>query len=349
MQDIVTASIAKLSQAQITTFFRKNTPLTQEKCDQEASRLTDMPVHPTPVQGATSYTVVSNDGTCVVQFRSSDSMLDIDFLKCVERAYDGFMPHHEFVGTLDELSVYKMANVGGISMYLARKNLHHGDPSLLRQTVLDFARFFASAWHKTPAGMKCPDRAALEKEYMSELMSLRQGLPERFWPTLDQLIRRLPELFSYSWPLVPHHTDLLENNIHVNPQTGHLAGICDWKDATIGPFGLSLGGLETMLGIATWEEGQPSWQYLENQQDLRNLFWESLYTAMGTVSDDQKEIIEVARLVGLFLDNGFKWIDDETKVAANEGHQGLRYLEAVTLKLWEASKHIDSGDKKKPF
>ena len=31
---------------------------------------------------------------------------------------------------------------------------------------------------------------------------------------------------------------------------------------------------------------------------------------MGEVSEEQKELIEAARLVGLFLANGFKWNDD---------------------------------------
>jgi len=141
MGDIVAASIAKLSQVQITTFFSQNAPLTQQKCDQGAERLIRKPVHPTSVQGGTSYTVVSDDGTCVIQFRSSSSALDINFLKCVEQTYDGFMPHHEFIGVFGELYVYKMGNVGGISMYLARKELHQSNPSLLRQTVSDFARY----------------------------------------------------------------------------------------------------------------------------------------------------------------------------------------------------------------
>lgn len=48
---------------------------------------------------------------------------------------------------------------------------------------------------------------------------------------------------------MPNHTDLLENNIHVKPTMGEIAGICDWGGAEIGPFGMSLAGLETMLGI----------------------------------------------------------------------------------------------------
>lgn len=55
---------------------------------------------------------------------------------------------------------------------------------------------------------------------------------------------------------------------------------------------------------------------------------------MGNVSKEQKEIIEVARLVGLFLNNGFQRIDDTTKVPASEGYASLCYLEAVTLTLW---------------
>ena len=179
--------------------------------------------------------------------------------------------------------------------------------------------------------MQCPDRATLSDEYLSDLKALQQGLPERFRPTLDYLISKLPGLFNSSWPLVPNHTDLLENNIHVCRDTGRLAGICDWKDTTIGPFGVSLGGLETMLGIASMKE---AWIYHANQQELRDLFWGAFYKAMGTVSEEQKELIEVARLVGLFLDNGLDRIDDQTKVpTTSEGH-GLRYLEAVTLKLW---------------
>ncbi|KAI0089319.1 hypothetical protein BDY19DRAFT_890074 [Irpex rosettiformis] len=333
MEDVIAASIMKLSQSQIATFFAKNAPWTQQRCNQEAERILSVSVQPAFVQGGTSYTVVSSDGADVVQFRSASSALDMNLLKCIEQAYDGFVPHHELIGVFDELYIYKMDNVGGISMYLARKELLQGSPCLLEQTVSDFARFFASAWHKTPPRMQCPDRATLYKEYSSGLVSLQQGLPERFRPTLDALISRFPLLFDDNWPLVPHHTDLLENNIHVSTQTGRLEGICDWRDATIGPFGVSLGGLETMLGIRRWKEG---WVYHANQQELRDLFWASFYRAMGNVSEKQKELIEVARLVGLFLDNGFKWLDDETKVPAsdNEGHDGLRYLEAVTLKLW---------------
>jgi len=89
---------------------------------------------------------------------------------------------------------------------------------------------------------------------------------------------------------------------------------------------MSLGGLETMLGKRTMSWG---WRYHSNQQELRDLFWETLYQAMGGVSEQQKKLIDVSRLVGLFLANGFEW-KDGVKAPASEGYDDLRYLEAVT-------------------
>ena len=140
MGDVV-ASVAKLSEFQIHKFFSKNAPLTQQLCDTEAERIIRAPVHPTFVQGGSSYTVISNDNVYVVQFRSATSALDMDLLTCVEQAYGGFTPHHESVGVFGALNVYKMRNVGGVSMYLAREPLLEDNAFLLRRTVSDFARY----------------------------------------------------------------------------------------------------------------------------------------------------------------------------------------------------------------
>lgn len=119
--------------------------------------------------------------------------------------------------------------------------------------------------------------------YSSQLSQISQGLPSRFRPTLDNLTSQLPGLFGSDWPLAPNHTGLLENNIHVDPNTGRIAGICYWKDTEVSPFGMSLGGLETMLGIRSWKRGCC---YHANQQDLRALFWEAFWNAMGSVSEE---------------------------------------------------------------
>jgi len=323
---IMEDSISKLSRKQIADFFSKNPCPTQQECNEEAGRITGMSIHPTAVQGGTSYTVIG--GTLVVQFRSGDSALDLQFLGYVEQAYAGFTPQHRSGGTLNELHIYTMNNVGGISMYLARLQLHRDDCYLLRQSVQDFARFFASPWHNTSDLMPRPDRGSLLANYSSQLSQLSQGLPSRFRSTLDKLTTRLPDLFASDWPLVPNHTDLLENNIHVDPSTGHITGICDWKDTEVSPFGMSLGGLETMLGIRSWTKG---WIYHSNHQDLRALFWGTFWEAVGPISEEQRERVEVARLVGLFLANGFQYDDDCNRVPASEGNHDLRYLDSVVL------------------
>ncbi|KAF9484757.1 hypothetical protein BDN70DRAFT_872000 [Pholiota conissans] len=321
------ASMAALSAYQISRFFTRNAPVTQEQCNEEAIRLTGAAsAIPTPVQGGGSYTVVAGDS--VVQFRDSDSALDIRLLRCVEEAYAGFVPHHLHAGEVGNLHVYMMNNIGGVSMYLARNALHRDEFHLLRRTLEDYARFFASAWHNTPKGTPTPSRTVLFNDYLSQLTQLSAAFPARFRPTLDHLISRLPSLFAEDWPMVPNHKDLLENNIHVDPNTGRLTGICDWKDADVSPFGISLAGLETMLGTNRVKE---AWCYHDNHQALREVFWDAFYEAVGSGMNKPDERIEVARLVGLFLGNGWKYNDEGEKVPAWEGSYDLAYLDAVVL------------------
>lgn len=188
-----------------------------------------------------------------------------------------------------------------------------------------------SAWKNTPVSMPCPSRKVLHDGYLTQLLQLSQSLPVSFRPTLSGLISRLPELFADEWPLVPHHTDLLENNIHVDLETGRICGICDWKDTIVGPFGTSVWSLEIMLGVRTTKDG---WRFHHNQQELRDLFWDSFRSAMEPVTEEQMSRIELARLVGLFLENGFIYVDDVTKVPISEGSYEMRHLEAITLRLW---------------
>ena len=161
--------------------------------------------------------------------------------------------------------------------------------------------------------------------YSSQLTQLSQGLPPRFRQTLDHLIQRLPGLFAQDWPMVPNHPHLLENNIYVDPDTGRLVGIFDWGNVEVSPFGMSLGGLETMLGITTV---QGIWCYHEDQHALRDLFWKTLSKAMRNGSDER---LEVARLVGLFLANGFQYDEEGNKIPVCEGIHELTYLDAVVL------------------
>jgi hypothetical protein len=109
--------------------------------------------------------------------------------------------------------------------------------------------------------MPCPSRASLLDECSSELSQLQIGLPERFRPTLVNLISILPSPLSpleANWPLVSNHNDLLENNIYVSMETGYIMGICEWKDTTICPFGMSVGSRPCLDGDNERGLGPPS-------------------------------------------------------------------------------------------
>jgi hypothetical protein len=172
-------------------------------------------------------------------------------------------------------------------------------------------------------------------EYSSQLSQLACGLPERFLPCLHNLMTKLPRLFAEDWPLVPNHNDLLENNIHVEPETGEIVGICGWNNATIGPFGVSLGSIETIIGMRKLY----GWCYHDNYLELRGLFWEAFYDAIGQISLEQLELIELATLVGIFLRHGFEEDDKGNMSPAKEGSVSLDYLDSVTLGIWVWTEH----------
>lgn len=129
--------ISALSRYQIGRFFRENAPVTQQQCDEMAQLLTGQSVTPTSCQGGTSYTVEAGD--VVVQFRAPKSALDMDLLRSIEQAYQGFTPRHEYQGQLNQLHVYTMNSTGGTCMYLARNELHTNN-HLLQCTINDYAR-----------------------------------------------------------------------------------------------------------------------------------------------------------------------------------------------------------------
>ncbi|WVN88139.1 uncharacterized protein L203_103340 [Cryptococcus depauperatus CBS 7841] len=315
--------ILALSRMQIERFFKRNgLSVTQEQCDAEAQRWTTQPVTATPSQGGTSYTV-EGGSHLVVQFRLPTSTLDINLLRSIEQAYDGFVPRHEYRGQLDQLSIYTMNNLGGRCLYLARDELLAND-SLLRVTLDDYARFFVSAFSKTPILIERPNSIDLSNKYLSQLQQLRVELPSRFHAILDDLMPQVSDLFVEDWPLVPNHTDLLENNIHVDPVTGQITGICDWREAEISPFGMSLGGLEIMLGFPV--KGDEVWRYRPNHKSLRQYFWGRFYHYLGDASDQQKRRIETARLVGLFRTYALEY-----GKPATEQSPDLRILGALIL------------------
>jgi len=322
-----------LSAYQISQFFKRHVSTTKDNCNRVAADILKSPVSPTQVQGGQSYTVAADSGLVpkVVQFRSSK--LDIELIEHIRRSYGNFVPRCEYYTALGDVHVYVWDLVPGPAFCRVRRQLLTlGMEPRLRQTVQDFARsidtcdayhtelladqktrFFASAWINRPA-VKQPSN--LLDEYSRILDQVSQGLPERLRSKLDEVRQELPLLFRPDYPMVIQHDDLLENNIHVDEATGHITGIVDWADAMIAPFGVSLGGLETVLGVQT----SNSWHFHPNHVKLREHFWDTFYIETGQISEADRRSIEVARLFGLFRTHGFE-----------EGDARIVYLEALCM------------------
>ncbi|KPM39356.1 hypothetical protein AK830_g7208 [Neonectria ditissima] len=312
------SSYDKLSAFQISRIFERHGPITSDDCNRLAADILCCPVTPTPVQGATSYTVAAanpNQTPMVVQFRSKK--LDMALIELARQSYGDFVPNCKPHSTmLGDVYVYLWDLVPGPAFCRVRRQFLALDVEMeqhLYQTVEDFARFFASAWKNRPTVEQPP---GLLDEYYDILNQVSQDLPERLQAKLDEVWQGLPLLFRPGYPMVFQHDDLLENNIHVDETTGRITGIVDWPDAIVAPFGVSLGGLETILGVQT----RTSWHFHPSHLSLRKRFWETFYREIGNISEEDRHSIQVARLFGLFRTHGFE-----------EKDKSIVYLEALCL------------------
>jgi len=285
--------------AQISIFFSSNTSATREQCDKLAAELLGGPVSATSIQGGTSYTVQRHQVRKVVQFRASK--LDMIHLGLIQQVYGKFVPRCLYHGLLRSLHVYIWDWVSGPAFCRVRREMFTLDAEQrLSQTVQDFARFFASAWTNRLTAEAPP---GLQAEYEAILDTLFLELPDSLRPTINKVRESLSLLFRPDFPMVFQHDDLLENNFHVEEATGHITGIVDWANAKVAPYGISLGGLEIVLGIQT----NTDWYFHPSHVRLRQQFWNTFDSEIGEVSDLDRRSMEVARLMGLFRTHGIEW------------------------------------------
>jgi hypothetical protein len=168
-------------------------------------------------------------------------------------------------------------------------------------------RFFASAWINRPT-TEAP--SGLQTEYGAILDMLILEMPNSLHSTINKVRQNLALIFRPGFPVAVQHDDLLENNVHVDEATGHITGIVDWANAKIAPYGISLGGLETVLGIQTSTE----WHFHPSHVRLRQQFWDTFDSEIGAISDLDRHSIEVARLMGLLRTHGIEWKNDMSGV-----------------------------------
>jgi hypothetical protein len=174
--------------------------------------------------------------------------------------------------------------------------------------------FFAEAW-KGAQQVSPTDASDLRQEIETDLDRLSQQLPDRFSRTLNLVRKGIPRIFTL--PFVITHGDLNETNILVDD--GYITGVIDWAESTIYPFGMSLWALENILGYMD----KTGWHYHENAKDLRNEFG----IHVGSLQEEVKQKILLARMLGLFLRYGFEQ-DGSARGRVRDTDAALRYADA---------------------
>jgi hypothetical protein len=224
-------------------------------------------------QGYCSMTVFVGEDT-VMQFRPRAHRLNLQVTRAARGIYGQMAPETMYLGIVpgSGLLVYSMKRMEGISyrdfiscdlsLPLAQSTPH-------RATLCkDFALFLARSWYSRNA--ECLPVGQIGGSIRHRLASLCRDLPSRFQPTAQGLLERLPQIESLPWVLT--HGDIVQSNIIVDPASGTLAGLVDWAEAEILPFGVCLYGLEEILGKMTVS----GFRYQPDAGELRDLFWVEL-------------------------------------------------------------------------
>lgn len=315
----------------VNDFFASRELITQQQCDEFAVSLIGGPVTPVPIQNASSYTVTAeHDPSKIVQFREVEVDPDneaVDLARSVHGELVTSFTSHGRLGHSSQLSVYSTEKLPGSSCILARSqpNGPAGTIEIYSQrhrTVVDLALFYAESWN-APQDISGEAFDELRLDYDLKLDLLSRVLPARLQENLWEVSERLPLIFEPSHPMVLSHGNLSDLNIFINPSTGGITGIADWEKAKVRPFGISLWGLEHVLGFMTPD----GWRYHKQHRELRNQFWRTFEDAVGGLDASEKEAIEIARMAGLYLRYGFE-LEGDDHDPVEEGSSSFMYLDA---------------------
>jgi hypothetical protein len=253
-----------------------------------------------------------------MQFRPRAHRLNLQVTRAARGIYGQMAPETMYLGIVpgSGLLVYSMKRMEGISyrdfiscdlsLPLAQSTPH-------RATLCkDFALFLARSWYSRNA--ECLPVGQIGGSIRHRLASLCRDLPSRFQPTAQGLLERLPQIESLPWVLT--HGDIVQSNIIVDPASGTLAGLVDWAEAEILPFGVCLYGLEEILGKMTVS----GFRYQPDAGELRDLFWVELANLIPALRQaDTLESVKLARDLGVLLWHGIAFDNGAINRVVQEG------------------------------
>ncbi|KAK3984419.1 hypothetical protein QBC44DRAFT_301382 [Cladorrhinum sp. PSN332] len=206
----------------------------------------------------------------------------------------------------EPLLIYVMTRMRGISQldFLLAYDEPENSPEWFqwRKTFMaDLARFFSLAWKSPQTAAVHPTfKNDLGLGYKKDMELLLTSLPERFHAIIQETIDFIPAIVDL--PLVLLHKDFGACSILVDSDSCHLAGVIDWAEAAVGPFGLNLYSLRDFMGKLHLRNGHIRY---ENYGSLEDTFWKTLRSEAPDMSDRQAETVKAASNLGQLLSRGF--------------------------------------------
>ena len=168
---------------------------------------------------------------------------------------------------------------------------------------------------------------SLQDSCAKKLDTLRDNLPVRFQPSVIYVRNNLDSLFT-DWPMTLSHEDLTEQNVLIDPSTGHLTGVVDWVNARIAPFGVGFYGAESFMGTMN----DYGWKYFCNVEKMRATFKGLIETALTESTPEiplrvARSKLFLAEQLGVLLHYGFGF-ENGTSWPVTEGDENFKYLNA---------------------
>ncbi|KAF4454064.1 Protein kinase-like domain protein [Fusarium austroafricanum] len=299
---------------EISNFFAK-TSASRAECDERAEELVGGKATPVKVQGVCSYTLYA--GPCldyIVQFRLEPSRLNMKIISLASEVYGTLAPTVSFQGQIGQASdesnvkkplyVYLMHRMKGVTHldFILARECPENSPEAFAQRgrlMADVARFFALSW-KAAQPVDQTYHKKVRERLVRELGILLKALPVRLHRITKKCIDSIDDILSL--PMVLLHRDFSAFNIMVDQRSSHLVGVIDWAEAEIGPFGLDLHFLQSITGKLHYEKG---WTRYDDYDSLQQVFWTTFKDEVGGLSDDRIEAIQLSRITGLLLSEGF--------------------------------------------
>ncbi|OAA37914.1 hypothetical protein BBO_07294 [Beauveria brongniartii RCEF 3172] len=348
-------SSASTNRIMIDLFFRERPIPTRKDCDEFARALTQCEPDLALLQGANSYTVRAGH-SYIVQFRKPSRRLDLTLLRLAREVYGAHVPEFVEVHRFGDLWVYKITRMQGIPVYTMRTN-PTGDvgKSPFCRTIQDYARlvtfpvqsrtldtmkqialqcllfprFCAASWKHRPSNPPRA-RATLQTEYLAALERLSHALPDRFGADVERAREAVWQLFGGDWPMVINNPQVTRSNVHVaDDESGTLLGLVAWSTAEVGPWGMMVPGIETLLGHMSYGG---TWTRVDGYAALRRLFYDELGRELGELEGER---LDGVYALGLLLQKtphslGSCWETLGEGVLSND-HPAVTFLQSALL------------------